>query len=103
MQSSIIQSKTEWWNNLDVNRDGKISSEEFDSSLKDSVEDTKINNRNGKFSPKELDSSLKESVEDTNIIKVNADIDIIIQKVISTYRNKTSKTWFYKLPAAKVT
>ena len=64
------------WNKMDVNRDGKISPKEFDSSLGDSVEDTKINNRNGKISPKEFDSSLKESVEDPNIIKFNADIDI---------------------------
>ena len=64
------------WNKMDVNRDGKISPKEFDSSLEDSVEDTKINNRNGKISPKEFESSLKESVEDPNIIKFNADIDI---------------------------
>ena len=85
---------------MDVNRDGKISSEEFDSSLKDSVEDTKINNRNGKFSPKELDSSLKESVEDTNIIKVNVDIDIIIQKVINTYQNKQTAFYFWSSSSA---
>ena len=64
------------WNKTDVNRDGKISPKEFDSSLGDSVEDAKIKNRNGKISPKEFESSLKESVEDPNIIKFNADIDM---------------------------
>ena len=64
------------WNKMDVNKDGKISPKEFDSSLGDSVEDAKIKNRNGKIYPKEFDSSLKESVEDPNIIKFNAEIDI---------------------------
>ena len=32
----------EEWNQMDVNRDGKISPKEFDNSLKNSVPDTKM-------------------------------------------------------------